>query len=148
MTDEGQAQVSRRIAAPVTAVWKLISWEGSAALAGTSAFERMEYDTPGTFVGATKWLFIYRDKPIRERLDWIGDDGYSYGYSIIDRGPLPIKSYQGYLRVTPEGPESCSIEIGNRFVTDGVDAGEFGREWQRMESELLEQLAGMLEKRA
>ncbi len=147
MANEGQERVSRKFAASIEMVWPLVCWEGTVALAGTDAFERVDYDVPGTFVGATKWLHIYREKPIRERLDWIGDDGYSYGYSIIDRGVLPIKSYEGYLRLTREGANNCHIEIGNRFVTDGVDAQEFGQAWQQMERQLLEQLAEIVEKK-
>ena len=37
---------------------------------------------------------------------WLGSDGTSYAYEILDPGPLPITSYRGTLSVAPSSKGS------------------------------------------
>lgn len=137
----GQARVVRRISAPAAAVWDLISWRGMAQLVGDGLFESVEFEDDGAAPGSTKWVRGPWPLPIRERLEWVDEAQTSYGYRIVDNGPLPVTDYAGTVRVVPNGPDACSVLIQCSFVGVDVTDAEWKSSWEQMEGGLLDTIA-------
>lgn len=137
----GYAQVVRKIAAPADAVWILLSWRGMAQLVGDGLFEKVEFDHDGVVPGTTKRLYTAIGSPIRERLEWIDEGATSYGYRVIDNGDLPVTDYVGTLRITPAGPDACTVLIHSSFVGVTVTDDEWAQTWEAMEGALLDAVA-------
>ena len=55
----------------------------------------------------------------------LGADAMSYGYEIVDTGPLPVASYRGVLSVAPAG-SGCVATWSSTFHANGApdDAAE------------------------
>ncbi len=137
----GQAQVVRRISAPAAAVWDLISWRGMARLVGDGLFEGVVFDDDSVAPGATKWVRGPWPLPIREQLEWIDEARTSYGYRVVDNGPLPVTDYVGTVRVVPNGPDACSVTIRCDYVGVDVTDAEWQATWEAMEGGLLDTVA-------
>ncbi|MFV3074067.1 SRPBCC family protein [Niveispirillum fermenti] len=140
----GQARVVRRFDAPASAVWDLVSWRGMARLAGGSLFETVSFEQADMAVGATKRLHLATGDTIRERLEWLDEPGMGYGYRIIDGGGLPVTDYTGHVRVTAAGPDACTVIIRCEFAGVTVEDEDFRRQWQEMESGVLDAVATRL----
>lgn len=49
----------------------------------------------------------------------LGSDNTSYGYEIVDAGPLPVASYRGVLSVAPAG-SGCVATWSSTFDANGA----------------------------
>lgn len=140
----GHARVVRRFEAPATAVWDLVSWRGMARLARAGLFEAIEFEQEETIAGATKRLHLASGAALRERLEWLDETGHGYGYRIIDGGDLPVTDYVGTVRVTHAGPDACTLLIRCEFAGVSVGDEDFQRQWQIMETSVLDAVAARL----
>ncbi|WP_157217433.1 SRPBCC family protein [Flavisphingomonas formosensis] len=140
----GKARVVRRFDAPAEQVWALLSWRGMARLAGEGLFEAVRFESEDSVAGATKSLRLASGLVLRERLEWIDEPGFGYGYRIVDGGALPITDYVGSVRVTRAGPDACTVLIRNHFA--GLDVADdiWAAEWESMETGLLDAIAALL----
>lgn len=140
----GQAHVVRRFDAPAAAVWDLVSWRGMAQLAGGGLFETVTFEQTETVPGATKRLGLGTGMSIRERLEWLDEPGMGYGYRIVDGGDLPVTNFAGSVRVTAAGPDACTLLIRCEFTGVSVEDAEFQRQWETMETGVLDTVAARL----
>lgn len=111
---------SFKVAAPADEVWALVSWRGSANLAGYAYFKEVKYSEAGCQPGATRQLVIDGRPTITERLEFSDDENRRVGYRVLDAGDLPLADYSGVISVLPAGKDACYIA----FEGDGIACGQ------------------------
>ena len=118
--------VSSVLNAPVDEVWKVIGefdavpeWHPDIKECSIENF--VSCDT----VGATRNLTMPDGAKIREKLVTLSYDDYMYKYSIIE-GPLPVKNYNGTLRLRPitDGNRTY-VEWSSEFDVGPADEAQF-----------------------
>lgn len=118
--------VSSVLNAPVDEVWKVIGefdavpeWHPDIQECSIENF--VSCDT----VGAMRNLTMPDGAKIREKLITLSYDDYMYKYAIIE-GPLPVKNYNGTLRLRPitDGNRTY-VEWSSEFDVGPQDEAEF-----------------------
>ncbi|ABQ67038.1 hypothetical protein Swit_0671 [Rhizorhabdus wittichii RW1] len=114
---------------PAAAVIPFFRWRNLPRLAGPGGlFTRVEYQQPDMRIGATRLLWMESGPPVRERLDFLDDEGgdyFAFRYRVLDVGPLPVTDYVGDIAVTAAGPDRCVL----RFRCDYVPVGIGEEQW-------------------
>lgn len=107
--------VTESVAAPAADVWRIISDFGGLEPNDLIAGCTLE----GEGVGAVRTIALQGGGEIVERLDSHDDDKLSFGYTIINDSPLPVKNYSAVVEVSGDGAGSKVSWTGN-FAANGA----------------------------
>lgn len=141
------ATIVRRFSAPADAVWQYVRWHGVAKLEQYSGamFARIDFDGDIEQPGIIKTVYPHEGHPIVERLDEVNAADRTYRYRLLDVGSMPITDYTGYVRVTPAGPDACHLKIECNFTPVDVTEQEWREIWFGIETELMNEIAPLIE---
>ncbi len=106
------------IAADADAVWALIGDLRNMAIM-EGMVERLEVDGDGE--GATRRLILPGGGVVTEAIERYDNAARSYGYRIVDPGPLPFSDYTGAAYVMPISNGACRL-VWEASATPLVDA--------------------------
>ncbi len=107
--------VTRKINAPASAVWKRI-----AAFSGIEDYSPIaSSDVKGQGPGAKRVCIMPDNAEIHERLSLLDNERMRLEYQMIS-GPFPIKNYTGKVAVKSLSDSTCEVSWGSEFELDGV----------------------------
>jgi hypothetical protein len=74
----------------------------------------------GSGVGAIRTVGIPGGMSIQERCEGYDVAGRALTYSILPKGPFPLRNYVSTCRVVETGPATCRVDWEGRFEPEGV----------------------------
>ena len=113
-----EVKVSESVAAPAAKVWELLGDFGGVSKWGGHMIESCRVE--GSGVGAVRTIGLRGGGSIKERLEAYDASGRTLTYSIIEKGPLPMRGYVSTCRVVAIGPNACRVDWEGRFEPDGA----------------------------
>ena len=72
--------------------------------------------------GATRTLTLPDGKQVVEKREAFDDAGRSYGYTILEAGPLPVANYHSKIVIAPKGAGSQIVWTGHFDAKGASDA--------------------------
>jgi hypothetical protein len=111
-------KVSEPIAAPAAKVWELLGDFGGVMKWGGDMLQSCRVE--GSGVGAVRTVGLPGNISIQERCDGYDVAGRALTYSIISKGPIPLRNYVSTCRVVETGQNACRVDWEGRFEPDGV----------------------------
>jgi hypothetical protein len=117
-------EVRASFTAPPSEVWELVRWENAEVLERAGFFTRVDYADRTARPGAERTMDGSAGS-VRERLERLGPEPFTYTYRIVDAGPLPLRSYVGVVRVEPEGAAGSRLTVRSTFEVAGVTEAEW-----------------------
>lgn len=115
-----EVKVSETVAAPAAKVWELFRDFGGIAKWAGAAFQSCTVE--GSGIGAVRRIGLPGGLSIVERLEAFDDAGRTFSYAIIEKSPIPVKSYLSTVKVVETGASACRVDWSSTFEPDG--AGE------------------------
>jgi len=106
MSDKPMASaiIVERVAAPVEAVWTLLS-DFHALQRRMAGLTRFEVEGSGT--GAVRTFQVGDGPVMRERLEAFEPERHRFVYSLLP--PAFLENYQGEVRMDADGPDACIV---------------------------------------
>jgi len=77
-----------------------------------------------TAEGLVRTTFLPDGGVVRERLDFLDNENFTCRYTVVERGPLPYKSYRGGIRLEPHGDDACFVNLHSDFEPIGMGEEE------------------------
>lgn len=112
-------EIEERIEAPAEAVWDCFLGSRSHEMAIGVYAESIETEGEGEGAIRTSQL-LGGVGEIRERIDVFDEENFLCRYSVIDRGPMPFADYRGQIRITPDGPGACIVNLQADYTPEGM----------------------------
>src|SRR5262245_29958490 len=113
-----EVKVSEPVGAPAAGVWELLGDFGGITRWGGDMIESCRVD--GSGVGAGRTSGLRGGGWIKERLDAYEAAGRTLTYSIVEKGPIPLRGYVSICRVVATDAKACRVEWEGRFEPDGA----------------------------
>jgi Polyketide cyclase / dehydrase and lipid transport len=113
-----KVEVSESIAAPAAKVWGLVRDFGGIAKWAGPMLQSVAVEGAG--IGAVRRAGLPGGLSLAERLEALDDKGRSLSYAIVEKSPIPVKSYLSTMRVVETGPNACRLDWSSTFEPDGA----------------------------
>jgi hypothetical protein len=113
-----KVEVSGTVAAPAAKVWALVRDFGGIAKWAGPMLQNLSVE--GSGIGAVRRASLPGGLSLAERLEALDEKGRSLSYSIVEKSPIPVKSYLSTMRVVETGPNECRLDWTSRFEPDGA----------------------------
>lgn len=125
-----KVQIVERVNAPATEVWRLFVSDRAEELVVSLFAKAMTMKE--TDEGLVRTTILQDGAVVKERLDFLDERNFVCRYTVIERGPLPYKSYRGGIRLEPVGTDACVVNLHSEFEPLGMsdeDAAAFYRKF-------------------
>ena len=113
-----KVEVSGTVAAPAAEVWALVRDFGGIAKWAGPMLQNLSVE--GSGIGAVRRASLPGGLSLAERLEALDEKGRSLSYAIVEKSPIPVKSYLSTMRVVETGPNECRLDWTSRFEPDGA----------------------------
>jgi len=113
-----KVEVSETVAAPAAKVWALVRDFGGIGKWAGPMLQNLEVE--GSGIGAVRRAALPGGRSLAERLEAFDEPGRSLSYSIIEKSPIPVKSYLSKMRIVETGPNACRVDWSSTFEPDGA----------------------------
>ncbi|HTY17191.1 MAG TPA: SRPBCC family protein [Myxococcota bacterium] len=113
-----KVEVSGTVAAPAAKVWALVRDFGGIAKWAGPMLQNLSVE--GSGIGAVRRASLPGGLSLAERLEALDEKGRSLSYAIVEKSPIPVKSYLSTMRVVETGPNECRLDWTSRFEPDGA----------------------------
>jgi hypothetical protein len=114
-----EARVTRTLAVPADALWKLVSSFGDTSWLPAGA----QVTVHGSGPGMERRIATGPGKLIRERLESLDEKGRTLVYSIPENVPFPVTGYRATMRVRADGAGS-ELDWSARFEPAGASEAD------------------------
>jgi len=125
-----KVQIAERVNAPAAEVWRLFVSDRAEELVVSLFAEKLTMEN--TEAGLVRTTFLPDGAVVKERLDFLDEKNFVCRYTVIERGPLPYKSYRGGIRLEKDGENACVVNLHSEFEPLGMsddDAAGFYRKF-------------------
>jgi len=113
-----KVEVSETVAAPAAKVWDILRDFGGVAKWGGPALQSCRVE--GSGIGAVRRIGLPGGLSIAERLEAFDDAARSLSYAIIEKSPIPVRSYLSTVKVVETRPNECRVDWSSSFEPDGA----------------------------
>jgi len=113
-----KVQLRERVDAPASEVWRLFVTDRAEELVVSLFAKGLAMDE--TADGLVRTTFLPDGGVVRERLDFIDNENFTCRYTVVERGPLPYKSYRGGIRLEPLSDDACYVNLHSDFEPLGM----------------------------
>ena len=113
-----KVEVSEAIAASAAKVWELLRDFGGISRWAGPMLQSVEVE--GSGVGAVRRAGLPGGLSLAERLEAFDDRGRRLSYSIVEKSPIPVRSYLATMKVVETGANACRLDWSSTFEPDGA----------------------------
>jgi hypothetical protein len=131
-------------------VWPFFDWPNLHLMQPAGFFAEIDYAERRAVPGAMRTIKLGgagNALPLNETLLENDPVAMRLRYRIVDPAPMPIRDYDGEVRVEPLDASRCRVRFASRCTLDGIDAAAWRAVYRDVQKGALRFIAQMLAQR-